>query len=124
MDICNFADNLVLELAVPNSRRRIKVITTGEPNKFKCVKGVAGITIYDETEIISLQDCKHLVVDSVVNGFVLEKNMLFQQGFMGLCRELSLLYQEQQKKEAEAKKEAEVVEEVKGEVGVSAADAI
>jgi hypothetical protein len=107
MDICNFADNIVLELALPNSRRRIKVITTGNPDEFKCERGVAGISVYEEKELLTLRAVKQLLVDSVVNGFVLETNKLFQKGFYGVCQELA--------SEHRAKPE---------ETGASAADAL
>jgi len=109
MDICNFADNVVLELALPNSRRRIKVITTGNPDEFKCERGVAGISVYEEKELLNLRAVKQLLVDAVVNGFVLETNKLFQKGFYGVCEELA--------SEFKAKPESE-------ESGASAADAL
>jgi hypothetical protein len=96
MDITKYADNLVLELHMPGTRRYIKVITTGETDSFKFERSVQGLTVYDETEYITYQQCKHLLVDSVVNGFELTKNLLFPQGFMGVARELAALYREQQ----------------------------
>lgn len=96
MDIRNFADNVVLEMRLPNTRKYIKVTTTGETDKFIIDRNIQGVTTYDESETITYQECKHLVVDAVVNGYVLEKNMLFPQGFMGLCRELAAMYREQQ----------------------------
>lgn len=75
------ADNLVLEFLEQNEmRRRIKVISTDEEDKFKVIRGLSAKNQVFDVTYMTGTELKQLWIDSVVNGFECVKNEIFMRG--------------------------------------------
>jgi len=80
MDICDFADNLILEFKDRDIKRDLFVYSTGEKDRFKVVKGISAKNQQFITSYCNREDLKGIWVDCVVNGYVVVSNKVFPRG--------------------------------------------
>ena len=80
MDICEFADNLVLEFKDNDVKRNIFVYSTGEKDNFRVVKGISAKNQQFITSYCNREDLKGIWIDSVVNGYIVVSNKVFPKG--------------------------------------------
>jgi hypothetical protein len=73
------ADNVVLEFKNPDGLK-ILVISTGNFNNYKIVKGLILLNRVVNVSYLNLEQVKHLYIDSIVNGFQCYKNELLING--------------------------------------------
>lgn len=115
-DILDYPDNLVLHLE--RDRRSYKCFTTDKRDYFKIINGLYSMDSVIDTKYCNLRELKQLLVDSVINGYVLKSNLVFKQGLNGVVKELAAERQEQLNKEELLKKEeieAEVISDSEDE---------
>ncbi len=86
-DVLDYPDNVVLHLE--RDRRSLKCFTTDEKNKFKVINGLYEMDSVIDTKYYTVRDLKQLLVDSIINGYVLKLNLIFKQGVHGVVKELA-----------------------------------
>jgi hypothetical protein len=75
------ADNTVLDFIEQNEmKRRIKVISTEDEDRFKVIRGLSAKNQVVDTTYMSGTELKQLWIDSVVNGYECVKNEIFMRG--------------------------------------------
>lgn len=98
-DILDYPDNVILHLE--RDRRSLKCFTTDEKNKFKVINGLYEMDSVIDTKYYTVRDLKQLLVDSIINGYVLKLNLIFKQGVHGIVKELAAERQEYLKQQQE-----------------------
>lgn len=98
-DILDYPDNVILHLE--RDRRSLKCFTTDEKNKFKVINGLYEMDSVIDTKYYTVRDLKQLLVDSIINGYVLKMNLIFKQGVHGVVKELAAERQEYLKQQQE-----------------------
>jgi hypothetical protein len=86
-DILDYPDNVILHLE--RDRRSLKCFTTDEKNKFKVINGLYEMDSVIDTKYYTVRDLKQLLVDSIINGYVLKLNLIFKQGVHNVVKELA-----------------------------------
>ena len=81
-ELCDFADNLVLEFKENTDlRRNIWVYTTEEKDSFRILRGISAKNQCGHTQLgATKQDLKTLWIDAVINGYVCVLNKVFPRG--------------------------------------------
>lgn len=95
MSLLDFADNVVLHLQ--RGSRSIKVITTGEEDRFKVEQGLADGDSIVDTSYCTYKDARHVYINGMVNGYTQKLNLMFKKGLFGVAKELSNEYEARQK---------------------------
>ena len=95
----DYPDNVILHLE--RDRRSLKCFTTDEKNKFKVINGLYEKDSIIDTKYYTVRDLKQLLVDSLINGYVLKLNLIFKQGVYNVVKELAEERQEYLKRENE-----------------------
>lgn len=96
------ADNVVLDFIETNDmRRRIKVISTEDENRFKVIRGLNARNQVIDTTYMNTSELKQLWIDSVVNGYECMKNEIFMRGIKDCLPEPDPSKEEEDKKELE-----------------------
>lgn len=98
-DMLDYPDNVILHLE--RDRRSLKCFTTDEKNKFKVINGLYEKDSIIDTKYYTVRDLKQLLVDSLINGYVLKLNLIFKQGVYNVVKELAEERQEYLKRENE-----------------------
>lgn len=106
-DITDFADNLVLHLQRDN--RHMTFTTTGVKGQLKVVD--ESRTSLNASYIASVKEVRHIFLDSVVNGWKINANLLFPSGLLGVAKELAAEYKQQQEAKEQEAKEHELTKE-------------
>lgn len=103
MDISflDYPDNLVLHLE--RDRRSIKCFTTEQRNKFKVLIGMSDMDTIVDTTYVNTRELKQLLVDNIINGYILKLNLAFKQGLNGVLKELAAEFVSRQATQEEKK---------------------
>ena len=91
-DILDYPDNVILHLE--RDRRSLKCFTTDQKDKFKVINGLYEMDSVIDTKYYTVRDLKQLLVDSIINGYVLKLNLIFKQGVQNVVKELAAERQE------------------------------
>ena len=75
------SDNIVLDfMELDEMKRRIKVLSTDEEDKFKVIRGLNAKNQIVDVTYMTTSELKQLWIDSVVNGYECVKNEIFMRG--------------------------------------------
>jgi hypothetical protein len=93
-----FADNLVLEFKEReeplSSRRTIQVFSTADEDRFKVINSLTAKNGMLDATYVPYSQLKNVWVDAVVNGFIIQKNDVFEGGIaevLKLCADETAL---------------------------------